>query len=272
VDSPRIAIVTGASSGIGAATAIELGARGYTVVLAARRRQRLEQVRARVAQAGGRGDVQVCDVGIEEQVQRLVDGCVQRHGRLDVMINNAGFGMFGRIHELTTEQMRRIFEVNYLGLFWGARAAGRVMARQGTGHIFNVSSVIGKRGTPYHGAYCASKFAVVGLSDSMRVELAPLGVHVTCVCPGLTDTEFFTHSPQGQAAEGTFQAIKGGLQDPRIVARKMVQSIGKRRPELVFTPGGKILIVLACLFPRLTDRLMGFYRDSLSRSMSQQKS
>jgi hypothetical protein len=264
--------VTGASSGIGAATAVELGKRGYTVVLAARRRERLEQVSARVTQAGGFGDVQVRDVGVEEQVEDLVAGCEARHGRLDVMINNAGFGMFGRIHELTTEQMRKVFEVNYFGLFWGARAAARVMIEQGSGHIFNVSSVIGKRGTPYHGAYCASKFAVVGLSDSMRVELAPLGVRVTCVCPGLTDTEFFTHSRQGQAAEGTFQAIKGGLQDPRIVARKMVQAIGKPRPELVFTPGGKILVLLASLFPRLTDWLMGFYRDSLSRSMSRQES
>jgi short-subunit dehydrogenase len=264
-----VAIVTGASSGIGAATAATYARRGYRVVLAARRQARLERLEQQFRRDGGQAHVHLCDVTQEQQVRSLVRETYDRHGRCDVMVNNAGIGMFGRVDELSTDEMREIFEVNYFGLFWGAREAARVMIRQGHGHIFNVSSVIGKRGTPYHGAYCATKFAAVGLSDAMRVELAPRGIRVTCVCPSLTDTEFFSHSRRGRAGGSTFQRLKGGMQDPKIVARKIVSVTGKECPELVFTPGGKFLARVGTLLPRFTDWLMGFYRKSLEETMAQ---
>jgi short-subunit dehydrogenase len=262
-----VVIVTGASAGIGAATALAYGRAGDTVVLAARRQEKLAEVADRVDQAGGRAEVMPTDVAVRQQVEQLIARTVERFGRLDVMVNNAGFGTFGQVHELTDQQMRRIFEVNYFGLFWGARAAARVMLDQRAGHIFNVSSVIGKRGTPYHGAYCATKFAIVGLSDAMRVELAPRGVLVTTVCPTLTETEFFEHSRAGQAAGSSFTTFKAKM-SPQRVARRIVKTTGRSRPELVFSAGGQLLVWLAAICPRLVDWMMSLYRRDLARSIS----
>ena len=275
---PKVAIVTGASSGIGQATAAELARRGYAVVLAARRAERLAQVAcqcdaaARAAYAPRVPPAPPAlavptDVCIEEQVQALVDRAVQAHGRLDVMVNNAGYGLFARVHETSTADMRAIFEANYFGVFFGCKAAAAVMIRQGGGHIFNVSSVIGKRGTPFHGAYCATKFAIVGLSDSMRVELAPYGVRVTTVCPALTETEFFQHSRRGQSAGRSFRRFNS-VTPATVVARKIVSAIGRNRPEIVLTAGGKFLALVAALSPGLTDLMMRVYHDDLTRRMT----
>ncbi len=265
-----IVIVTGASSGIGQAAAGVFAAGGYRVILAARRQARLERLRDALRQEGGRADVHLCDVSKESQVISLVEQTWNRYGRLDVMINNAGITAIGPVDELTTDRMREIFEVNYFGLFWGAREAARAMRQQGSGHIFNVSSVIGKRATPYHGAYCATKFAIVGLSDSMRVELAPFGIRVTCLCPSTTDTELLSHS-RGARIAGKGLSRLGGMQDPEVVARKIFSSVGKNRPELVLTLGGKLLAKLGPLLPRLTDRLMEKYRREFLKGISGQE-
>lgn len=137
------------------------------------------------------------------------------------------------------------------------------MKKQGGGHIFVVSSVIGKRGTPFHGAYCASKFAICGLAESMRVEMAPFGIRVTTVCPALTDTEFFDKSVRGQAAKTSFSKFKS-LTPPQVVAEKIVHTIGKNRPELVFTLGGKFLVLVSELFPQLADLMMKVYFKDLA--------
>lgn len=265
-DIPTV-IVTGASSGIGQATAVRFAAGGYRVILAARRQARLERLQDAIRQEGGRADVHVCDVTSESQVTALVEQTWKRYGRLDVMLNNAGITEVGPVDEVTTDRMREIFEVNYFGLFWGAREAARLMCQQGSGHIFNVSSVIGKRATPFHGAYCATKFAIVGLSDAMRVELAPFGVRVTCVCPSTTETELFSHS-RGARMAGKGLRKLGGMQDPKVVAGRIFSSVGKKRPELIFTLGGKLLAKLGPLLPRLTDRLMEKYRRELLKGMS----
>jgi short-subunit dehydrogenase len=268
-NQPRVAIITGASSGIGAACAYELARRGYAVALAARREDRLRQVADQCSRLGSPQAIVVpTDVAQESQVQALVDGVAGRLGRLDVMINNAGYGLFARVDETTTEQMRQIFEVNYFGVFWGARAAAAVMVRQGFGHIFNVSSVLGKRGSPYHGAYSATKFAIMGLSDAMRVELRCRGVKVTAVCPALTETEFFELSDRARAAGSSFTEFKGKT-PARVVARRMAGAIGHGKPEIVFTFGGKLLALLAALSPRLVDRMMLLYHRDLARRLDE---
>lgn len=260
----KIAVVTGASSGIGEHTALALAARRYTVVLAARRVDRLSTVADRCRRLGGQVEVVQTDVADSSQIYRLVDETVKRFGRLDVMVNNAGFGVSGRVWETTDDQMRRIMEVNFFGVFHGCRAVAPVMIAQKSGHIFNVSSVIGKRGTPFNGAYCATKFAIIGLTDSLRVELAPYNVRATSVCPGLTQTEFFAHVEGGtEKKESSFKAVRT-RQSPDIVARRIAASVGKKVPELVFTPGGKILSLIGPLSPRFTDWLMRFYHNDLA--------
>ena len=171
--------------------------------------------------------------------------------------------MHARVHETTADQMRRIFEVNFFGVFYACKAAAPVMIAQRSGHIFNVSSVIGKRGSPFNGAYCATKFAVCGLTDSMRVEMMDHNVRVTCVCPGLTDTLFFDAVEGGSVHNKTSFARVRGVMPPEVVARKIVAAVGKNKPELVFTAGGKLLTIIAALWPGLADRIMKIYHDDL---------
>ena len=260
----RVAIITGASSGIGEETAVALARRGYHVVLAARREEKLHQAAERCTQAAKeRGHaveavVHVTDVAQREQVQALVAATVERFGQLDVMVNNAGYGLFASVMETSPEDMQRIFQVNFYGVLHGCHAAGEVMMRQRSGHIFNVSSVIGKRGTPFHGAYCASKFALVGLGDSLRVEMAPYNVRVTTVCPALTATEFFAASSRSRAAGSSFQTWKH---------LTPARTVGKRKPEIVLTAGGKFLVIVSALWPRLADRMMQYYHDDLVKRL-----
>jgi len=258
--NPRVAVITGASSGIGEATAVALARKRYAVLLAARRLEALRRVAAACGAAGApHAEAVVTDVADRRQVDALVSGAVDRFGRLDVMVNNAGRGLRARVDETTDEQMRSIFQVNYFGAFYGARAAARVMIAQRSGHIFNVSSVIGKRGTPLNGAYCATKFALCGLTESMRVELKPFGVRVTSVCPTLTATEFFGAREGGTPQSGRRFSRLRGLMPAALVGRKIAATVGKSTPELVFSPGGKTLALLAALSPRLTDAMMGVY-------------
>jgi len=259
----QVAIVTGASSGIGEATALALSRRGCAVVLAARRADRLEEVADACRRAGGEARVVATDVSDPRQVDALVAAATDEFGRLDVMVNNAGRGLRARVHETTDRQMRSIFDVNYYGVFYGCRAAARVMVRQRSGHIFNVASVIGRRGAPFNGAYCATKFAVVGLSEALRVEMRPYHVRVTVVCPALTRTEFFQHVEGHARGAGTTFARLRGLTPARAVGRKIARTVGKATPEIVFTPGGKFLAILAVLAPAAADRIMGVYHDRL---------
>jgi len=262
----KVAIVTGASAGIGLATAEALAARGYAVVLAARRADRLEEVADRCRRAGGEAVVTPTDVAEREQVEALVATTVEKCGRVDVMVNNAGFGVSARVHETSEEEMADIFAVNVFGVFHGCRAVAPVMMRQRSGHIFNVSSVVGKRGTPFHGAYCATKFAVAGLTDSLRVEMMPYDVRVTCVCPALTRTEFFEKSRRQRAAGSSFRRLRR-MMPASVVGRKIAATVGKRRPEIVFGLGGKLLVKLSALSPRLVDRMMKLYHDDLVRKL-----
>ena len=261
----KVAIVTGASSGIGRETAIALARRGYRLVLGARRREKLEAVARACRDAGGQAEAVVTDVARQEQVESLVSAAVDTFGGLDVMVNNAGIGLRARVHETTDEQMRSLFDVNYYGVFYGCLAAGRVMRRRRGGHIFNVSSVIGKRGAPFHGAYCATKAAICGLTDALRVEMKPCGVRVTCVCPVLTETEFFDVQAGRTPRSGRSFARLRGLMPAAVVGRKIAATVGKPTPELIFTVGGKFLTVLAALSPRLTDALMTVYHDELAK-------
>ncbi len=262
----RAAIVTGASSGIGMETALALARHGYAVVLAARRADRMEQVARQCRSAGAEALTVPTDVADPQQVEALVARTVEQFGRVDVMVNNAGFGLFARVHETSAQDLHALFETNFFGVFYGCKAVAPVMIRQHSGHIFNVSSVVGKRGTPFHGGYSATKFAVCGLTDSMRVELRPYSVRVTCVCPGLTATEFFDHSSRGRAARSSFQRFKG-LMPAATVARGIVAAIGKNRPEIVFSFGGKMLALMAALSPRLTDAAMNLYYADLSKRL-----
>lgn len=249
----KTAIITGASSGIGAACARAFAREGLHVVLAARRREQLAAVSDEIAAAGGSASVRVADVTREADMDQLVTDTVTSHGRLDVMVCNAGLGFNGLLEETSSDVMRKLLEVNFLGTFYAARAAVRHFRSTGHGHVFIVSSIVGRRGLPRGGAYAATKFAQVGLGESLRAELAGSGIHVTLVHPVSTETEFREAMVRefSQDVSGS-----GPKQSADVVARSMVRALRRPRADVYPYAASRLLAVLSALAPGLTDRVV----------------
>ena len=188
----RVVAITGASAGIGRATALRLARDGAALSSVRRRADRLDAVAAEIRAAGGQALPIVADVTRRDDMERLVARAVERFGRLDVMMCNAGFGIAGAIDDVAPEQMREADRRQLHGhLPRRARGAAACSAGSSRGHIIIVSSIVGKRGVPYMGAYAATKFAQVGLAECLRAEVAGSAIHVSVVYPVSTDTEFF---------------------------------------------------------------------------------
>src|SRR5262249_23771947 len=154
---------------------------GAALAICARRSDKLEAVADEVRRAGGGVLPIVADVTQQGDMEAFVAATVERFGRLDVMTCNAGFGIAGAIDAISSGQMRQLIDVNYMGTFFAARAALAVFRRQGSGHAILISSIVGKRGVPYMGAYAATKFAQVGMAECLRSELVGTPIHVTVV-------------------------------------------------------------------------------------------
>lgn len=185
----KIAIVTGAASGIGRATAIKFAAEGAKVVAADINEDGLHATVSAIREAGGEAIGVRCDVSVEADVKNLVESTVTTHGRLDVLFNNAGTGnMPMPVGEMPLEEWEKTLSVNLRGVFLGCKYAAPIMARQGGGSIINTASVLGHVGTPVFGAYNASKGGVVTLTKNVAIDYGPAGVRCNCVCPGLIDT------------------------------------------------------------------------------------
>jgi NAD(P)-dependent dehydrogenase (short-subunit alcohol dehydrogenase family) len=187
----KVAFVTGGGSGIGRALCEELARRGASVVVADLNEARATEVVAAIGKNAGQAQVSVLDVSKAEQVQRAVDECVARFGRLDLMFNNVGVGVFGEVRDMTLDLWDRIIDINLKGVVNGVMAAYPQMIRQGSGHIINMSSGFGLVSMPTHVPYSTTKFGIVGLSTGLRLEAASLGVKVSVVCPGLIQTSSF---------------------------------------------------------------------------------
>lgn len=186
-----VAVVTGASSGIGESTALLLARAGARVVLAARRMERLEALADRIRARGGRALPVHCDVAEPADLAELVERTDAAYGRCDVLINNAGIPGGGPFHSLPPERIERVARVNVLGVMLGTRAFLPMMLKERHGHIVNVASLAGRYATPGSAIYSASKHAVVAFGESLSYELKPLGILVTTVNPGFTRTEGF---------------------------------------------------------------------------------
>jgi NAD(P)-dependent dehydrogenase (short-subunit alcohol dehydrogenase family) len=184
----KVAIVTGGASGIGEALAQELAKLGALVTIADLNLEKAETVVAAICAAGGQAWAVGVDVSQAEQVQKLVDEVVARHGHLDFMFNNAGIGVLGEVRDMSLEHWKRIIDTNLWGTIHGTIAAYPVMVKQGYGHIVNTSSGFGLVALPTHVAYGTTKHAIVGLSTGLRQEAAGLGVKVTVACPGIIRT------------------------------------------------------------------------------------
>ena len=180
--------MTGAASGIGRAVAKRLGGLGATVCAADVNEAGAKQTAALISGDGGNGYAARLDVTKSAEIQRLIDDVAKRHGRLDYMFNNAGIAIVGETRDMTDDHWKRIIDVNLMGVLAGTLAAYRIMVKQGFGHIVNTASLAGLLPVPSETAYCLTKYAVVGLSTSLRGEGAGLGVKVSVVCPGFVRT------------------------------------------------------------------------------------
>lgn len=185
----KVVVITGASSGLGEATARLLSAEGATVVLGARRIDRLKSLADELTARGGKALAVVTDVTHCDQVKRLVDAAVQKFGRIDVMINNAGLMPQSPLERLKVDEWDRMIDVNIKGVLYGIAAALPYMKQQKAGHIINVSSVAGHKVRPGTAVYAATKHAVRALSEGLRQEVKPYNIRTTVISPGAVATE-----------------------------------------------------------------------------------
>jgi NAD(P)-dependent dehydrogenase (short-subunit alcohol dehydrogenase family) len=248
-----VVAITGASAGIGREAALAFAREGARLALCARREDRLRAVAEAVGAMGSEALVMVVDVADEEQVRRFVDATLGRYGRLDVLVNNAGYGTKGRVEDTPGEDYRRLMETNFLGTVFGCRAAVPIMRRQGSGVIINISSIVGHRALPAGAAYGATKAAQISLTESLRAELWGTGVHACSVHPVGTATEF------AEVASKTSGGKPGGPVGPQQsaldVARAIVRCARRPRPEVYPLRLSRALVWLNALAPRLVDRL-----------------
>ena len=192
--SGRVAAITGASSGIGEATALALAQAGAAVSLGARRVDRLEALAAKIEGSGGRAIAVECDVADEASAHAFIATTVEQLGRLDILVNNAGVMLLGPIEGTDTDEWRQMMDVNVLGLLYCTQAAMPHLRDGGHGHIVNVSSVAGRTASAFVGVYNATKWAVTGFSEALRQEAAMSKIRVTCVEPGMVETELPSHN------------------------------------------------------------------------------
>ncbi len=246
-------MITGASAGIGRATAILAGKAKASVVVAARRRDRLEDVVNEVESAGGKALAIESDIGDESQVQRFVVKTLEHFGRIDVLINNAGIGLFATVDETTPEQMERLWRVNFMGTFHAIQNVLPIMFKQQSGQIIVVASMSGRRGAALKSAYCATKFAQIGLLESLRMELLHTNIKCTLIFPGATETEFFQviENPGKRDAR-----LYGAVQSAEQVAAEILNAIEKPRTEVVTQRFGRLQILLNAFSPDFTDWLV----------------
>ncbi len=250
------AIVTGASSGIGRETALELARNGADVAVVARREDRLRQLVEQITAMGRKVEPIVGDITDPETRQRALDVVRDKFGGLDILMNNAGIGAMGLFADADPGRVRRVMEVNFFALVEMTRSALPLLKQGNRPIIVNTSSILGHRGVPYSSEYSASKFAVQGFSESIRAEFAPMGIDVLVVSPGTTETEFFERVIE-RTAEPKWPEHKPI--SPARVAVAIVRAIRAGKHEIIPYRWGRVLCWLNRLSPGMVDRLMTRY-------------
>lgn len=237
----KVVVITGASSGIGEATARLLAANGAKVVLGARRTDRLEQLAAEIRNAGGVAEFKAVDVTKREEVQALVGLAQEKFGRIDVIFNNAGTMLLAPFNELKTDEWERMVDINIKGVLNGIAAALPLMEAQGSGHILNTASTGAYSTAPGCGVYCATKYAVRAITEGLRQETDK--VKVTLVSPGVTTTELGHDISNPDAAAFVTQLRERSLQ-PETIAQAVLQALsqpeGAEISEVVVRPARSI--------------------------------
>ncbi len=244
----KIVLITGASQGIGAATAMAFARRGAKLAVTARSAERLQALDIPGAFVIP-GDLLKAD-----DRRRIVESTLAHYGRIDILINNAGIGLYAPAYEASMEEVRNMFELNVFAVLEMSQLAGAAMRERRSGAVVNVSSVAGKVTLPWFTLYSASKYAVCSLTDGLRMELRPFGVHAMAVCPGYVRTEFSAHVLAGRAP-GTLAGARARF---AINADQCAEAIARgveRNARTVLAPRlGWLMVAAARLLPRMVDR------------------
>jgi short-subunit dehydrogenase len=258
----KVIIITGASSGIGRATALALARERTRLVLVARRQSLLAALEEEVRQAGSTALTMPLDLRQRAQVELMIRSTQERFGRIDVLINNAGFGYWGTVEDTPAEVVREILDLNFDAPLFASQLVIPIMRAQGRGHIINVSSVVGRRGLPLSGIYCATKFALQGISESLRLEVKDDGIDVSIVNPAATHSEFGEHVRFGKV-QARFKAT-GHVQPAEEVGKAIVKCIKKPRVEIYPNKLSRLLAWAGAVAPGITDRVLyKFLRDRI---------
>ncbi|MDQ8739365.1 SDR family oxidoreductase [Paenibacillus sp. LHD-38] len=247
----KVIFISGASSGIGALTAIRLSEHGAIPVLTGRNIEKLKEISSAIK---GKNAFYQMDVTDNEQVKQTVEAVIAKYGKIDVLLNNAGYGQFEYFTSMPVESFEQMMDTNYMGVVRCTKAVIPHMVKRGSGHIVNVASLAGKIGTAKSTSYTATKHAVLGFTNSLRMELRDHGIQVSAVNPGPIDTPFFSLAdPSGSYVKN----VSWFMMKPEYVVKRIVRLIERRKAELDLPKKAALGIKFYQLLPRTIDRLFG---------------
>ncbi len=242
----QVVLITGASSGIGRRLAIDLAAREAVVVGCGRSEERLKETLTMMQRTSAMSSVFVCDVGDRAQVHAMVSKVLTQFGKIDILINNAGVGMRKPFVKTSLDTVQEITRTNYLGMIYCTHAVLPSMIARGGGHIVNISSGAGKIGALNMAAYCGSKFAMNGFSESLYHELKPLGIYVSVVCPGPVSTEF-----NRQFRNTDPKSPPALIVTPQAVSQEVIRAVERKKFEVVMPRWLALICVINRFMPNL---------------------
>jgi len=247
----KVAVITGGSSGIGEATAMEFAKRKSSVVLVARRQENLDSVSEKLVRYGSKILAYQCDVSKRNEVDQMSKTVLDKFGKIDILVNNAGFAIFGSVLELQIEDIVSQMETNYFGMVYCIKAFLPKMLERRIGHIVNVASLAGSFGLPGIAPYCASKFAMLGFSEGLYHELKGTGVGVTVVSPIMVKTNFFDHPSLKSLHKYGFATL-----NPKTVAKAIVRASTSPRSEIIVPPFARGAVWLKHTVPYLINPII----------------
>ncbi len=248
----KVVVITGASSGIGEASAIQFAKKGANLVLVARREEKLLSVEKKISKFNVKTEICMCDVSQKLQVKKMAKTVFDKFGRIDILVNNAGFAIYGTVSDLSTEEIEAQMETNYFGMVYCIKNFLPLMLEQNSGHIVNVASVAASFGLPGMASYCASKFAMLGFSEGLQHELQKTGVRVTVVSPIMVRTNFFDHP-----SFDTLPKYSPTSLSPEKVAKAVVKASNSSRLEIIVPSVVRGAVWAKHTFPYFINPIVG---------------
>ena len=248
----KVVLITGASSGIGRATAIKFAKNGADIILVARRKEKLQQLEKELEKFKISTLVCECDVSSKSQVKKMSETVLEKHGSIDILVNNAGFAIFGSVSNLTIEEIESQMATNYFGMIYCIKNFLPSMIQKKSGHIVNVASVAASFGLPGIAPYCASKFAMLGFSEGLKHELKEKGIGLTVVSPIMVRTDFFDHPSFQKLPKNSSTSL-----NPETVANAILKASNSSRLEIIVPGFVRAAVWIKNTFPFIINPILG---------------